>query len=225
LRDSNLPKFLTDDAILFRAILSDLFPGVVLEDHDYGSLQSAIEHCIKAKGLVLTELQVAKVIQFYETMVVRHGVMLVGPTGGGKTSCYEVLQDALTKLGEDGEGSVNSQYKNVQTYVMNPKSVSMGELYGEVSLATSEWTDGLMATTVRECVKQGNENEDHQWIMCDGRRPVDREHEHGVRRQQDALPCKQRADQAHPVYAHVFRGQRPGSGKPSHRQPLRTGLC
>jgi len=171
LRDSNLPKFLTDDAILFRAILSDLFPGVILEDHDYGSLQAAIEHCIKAKGLILTDLQVAKVIQFYETMVVRHGVMLVGPTGGGKTSCYEVLQDALTKLGEDGEGSVNSEYKKVQTYVMNPKSVSMGELYGEVSLATSEWTDGLMATTVRACVKQGNENEDHQWIMCDG--PVD----------------------------------------------------
>ena len=34
---------------------------------------------------------VKKTIQLYETMLVRHGVMLVGPTGGGKSTCYEVM--------------------------------------------------------------------------------------------------------------------------------------
>jgi dynein heavy chain len=34
LRDSNLPKFLTDDAILFKAIIQDLFPNVLLPEHD-----------------------------------------------------------------------------------------------------------------------------------------------------------------------------------------------
>jgi len=171
LRDSNLPKFLTDDAILFRAILSDLFPGVELGVHDYGTMQVAIEDCIKEKGLILDPKQVHKIIQFYETMEVRHGVMLVGPTGGGKTTTYEVLKMALEKLGEANDE--NPECKPVHTYVMNPKSSTMGELYGEVSLATGEWTDGLMATTVRHCVNEANANDvdDHQWIMCDG--PVD----------------------------------------------------
>lgn len=33
------------------------------------------------------------------------------------------------------------------------QSVSMGELYGEVNKLTLEWNDGLMAITVRHCVK------------------------------------------------------------------------
>ena len=39
-----------------------------------------------------------KVIQLYDTMNVRFGVMLVGPTGGGKSECYRTLQGAVTRL-------------------------------------------------------------------------------------------------------------------------------
>lgn len=34
---------------------------------------------------------IKKVIQLHETMIVRHGVMLVGPTGGGKTTVLKVI--------------------------------------------------------------------------------------------------------------------------------------
>ena len=46
-----------------------------------------------------------KIIYLYETFNVRFGVMLVGPTGGGKTSCYEVLADVMTTLREQNDPS------------------------------------------------------------------------------------------------------------------------
>ncbi|PIN96877.1 hypothetical protein AB205_0080180, partial [Aquarana catesbeiana] len=167
LRDSNLPKFLTDDADLFSGIISDLFPGVIIPEHDYGSLQSTIIDVMLARGLQPVARMVHKVIQFFETMIVRHGVMLVGPTGGGKTTVYQILADALTALFKAGE--THHFYQPVKTYVLNPKSITMGELYGEVNNLTLEWKDGLMALSVRTAVN--DTSKDHKWIVCDG--PVD----------------------------------------------------
>jgi len=39
---------------------------------------------------------IKKVIQLLETMMVRHGVMLVGLTGTGKTTCAKILAKALS---------------------------------------------------------------------------------------------------------------------------------
>ncbi|XP_036080207.1 dynein heavy chain 6, axonemal isoform X2 [Rousettus aegyptiacus] len=167
LRDSNLPKFLTDDALLFSGIISDLFPGVQIPEHDYGILQSTIIDVMNRQNLQPEMCMVKKVIQFYETMLVRHGVMLVGPTGGGKTTVYQILAETLgnlQKLGLD-----NPFYQPVKTYVLNPKSITMGELYGEVNNITLEWKDGLMALSVRAAVN--DTSEDHKWIISDG--PVD----------------------------------------------------
>ncbi|KAJ8402442.1 hypothetical protein AAFF_G00369310 [Aldrovandia affinis] len=167
LRDSNLPKFLTDDAVLFGGILSDLFPGVSIPEHDYGILQSTIEDALVNRRLQPLPSITHKVIQLYETMIVRHGVMLVGPTGGGKTTVYTILADALEELHRGGHQ--NPFYQPVKTYVLNPKSVTMGELYGEENPLTMEWRDGLMALSVRAGV---NDTTDwHKWIVSDG--PVD----------------------------------------------------
>lgn len=58
-------------------------------------------------------------IQLYETQLVRHGLMCVGPTGGGKTTIYEILKDALFDLHKDGHKYY--YYQPVHTYVLNPK--------------------------------------------------------------------------------------------------------
>jgi len=73
-----------------QAVLQDLFPGVEIPEHDYGRLQEEIENVVVTRHHQVVPQQVMKVIQLYETMLVRHGVMLVGPTGSGKTTVYQV---------------------------------------------------------------------------------------------------------------------------------------
>ena len=85
---------------------------------------------------------IEKVIQLYDTILVRHGLMLVGPTGGGKTSNYVVLYHALTALEHNG-------FYKVHTHKLNPKSIKMGQLYGDFSEMTHEWTDGILASIIK----------------------------------------------------------------------------
>ena len=38
--------------------------------------------------------------------------------------------------------------------VLNPKSISMGELYGEENIDTTEWSDGLASKIIRKYAKK-----------------------------------------------------------------------
>lgn len=94
--------------------------------------------------------------------------MLVGPTGSGKTKCYETLKGAMTALA--GEMSpAGSPFENVHTYILNPKSITMGQLYGEFDLMTHEWTDGILSILMGIGVEA--DNNEKRWYLFDG--PVD----------------------------------------------------
>ena len=92
--------------------------------------------------------------------------MLVGPTGGGKSCNLRVLEETLGSLKD--QGIKGFAYEKVKIYQLNPKSITMGQMYGEFDPNTMEWRDGIMSTMYRQATVDSPER---KWILFDG--PVD----------------------------------------------------
>lgn len=165
LRENNLPKLVGEDTQLFLAILGDLFPGAEPPEVFYGSLIVAIEEEFAAAKLQPHPELVKKIIQLYETKSTRHGVMVVGQSGSGKSTCWKILQQALTRLKKQGSATHNL----VKTYVLNPKAITVDEMYGGYDKNTREWADGILAVIMRAACN--DEKPDEKWVIFDG--PVD----------------------------------------------------
>jgi len=161
LRDMNLSKLVGDDVMLFGSLLTDLFPNQKEpEKACYEDVEAAIDEVIERRtDIIKHEAWVSKIIQLYETSLVRHGLMMIGPAGGGKTSATNVLLDAL---------SIVIKKKHVEVR-MNPKSIRSQEMFGENDLVSGEWTDGIFSA-IWSKYNDINRNQ-VTWIVCDG--PVD----------------------------------------------------
>jgi dynein heavy chain, axonemal len=177
MRDSNVPKFLSADLPLFYAIIGDLFPGIEAPYDTNNQLKDAVVEQVHERGYQSGEKFVHKVIQLFQVFNTRFGACLVGPAGGGKTSVYSVLKDALTDLsGECDRQKISASqrpdlFNATQTLVLNPKAITMGELYGEYNLLTQEWKDGCGSGLMRECVRLSYDSELRRWVVFDG--PID----------------------------------------------------
>ncbi|KAK3894851.1 hypothetical protein Pcinc_001424 [Petrolisthes cinctipes] len=164
IRDVNLPKFLAHDLPLFEGIIADLFPGVVLPQPDYTFLHRAVREVCSGAGLRANNYFMDKVQQVYETMRVRHGFMLIGNPIGGKTVALRTLAKALSIMNDRSEGE-----NRVQMCVINPKAVTVGQLYGQFDPTSHEWSDGVLAVNFRKFAVSSSP--DRKWIVLDG--PVD----------------------------------------------------
>uniref|UniRef100_H3DNF8 Dynein axonemal heavy chain 2 n=1 Tax=Tetraodon nigroviridis TaxID=99883 RepID=H3DNF8_TETNG len=165
MKDMNIAKLTSTDLPLFNGITQDLFPAVETPVIDYGMLEQVIKAELRGCGLQVTPFTMTKVIQLYETKNSRHSSMLVGKTGCGKSVTWKILQLALTAMHRQAEPG----FQTVQVFPINPKSMSLGELYGEYDLSTNEWTDGVLSSIMRAAC--ADESPDEKWIMFDG--PVD----------------------------------------------------
>uniref|UniRef100_F6YZ23 Dynein axonemal heavy chain 2 n=1 Tax=Monodelphis domestica TaxID=13616 RepID=F6YZ23_MONDO len=165
MRDMNIAKLTSVDVPLFNAIVQDLFPNIELPVIDYGKLRETIEHELQEMKLQNTPFTMTKVIQLYETKNSRHSSMVVGCTGSAKTVTWRILQASLTTLCKAGDPNFNI----VKEYPLNPKAVSLGELYGEYDLNTNEWSDGILSSVMRTACADEKPDENMNSVMDDNK--------------------------------------------------------
>jgi dynein heavy chain len=105
-----------------------------------------------------------KIIQLYEMITVRHGLMVVGLPYAGKSSAIKLLAAGMAELAEN---KVPGWFKTIMCTV-NPKSVTLAQLYGTFDEVSSDWADGI-PIGYRKLATM--DPKDRQWLIFDG--PVD----------------------------------------------------
>ena len=94
----NKPKLVGQDVKIFKNILEDVFPGAKFHEITETELHRVIDQIIVEMKLSSSPEFARKVYQIYETLAVRHGIMLVGESMTGKTMSLSILHEALNRL-------------------------------------------------------------------------------------------------------------------------------
>lgn len=151
--------FYNSDFSFCDSLLADVFPGVDYFPVDLEALKGQILKVCAERRLVAGERWIAKILQLYQIQKIQHGLMMVGPSGTGKTNAWRVLLAALERL-EGVEGVA---------YVIDPKAIHKEALYGTLDPTTREWNDGLFTHILRKIVDdvRGESGKRH-WIIFDG---------------------------------------------------------
>jgi dynein heavy chain len=161
LRDMNLSKFVQQDQSLFASRIKDIFPKQLnIPTKTYKTVEEALRTHIRAMNLENKPAWFIKIIQLYETAQVRHGFMLVGAAGCGKTTIMNTLTEAWSTIPNENVIKITR---------MNPKAILGQEMYGVMNTLSQEWVPGIYS----EIWKRSNDrkNKFNSWICCDG--PVD----------------------------------------------------
>lgn len=153
-----LPKLTKDDEHVFYSLVDKYFAGVSLDMTDDEALLLTLQELCDKQNLSFGGKWKQKVLQLNQ-LLSHHGVIMVGDSGTGKSSCRNVLLTALEQI----TGIPHEQY------VIDAKVLNKKQLYGTLDYDTREWHDGLLTRILRR-IKTNLRGERNKvsWIVFDG---------------------------------------------------------
>jgi len=164
-----LPKLVKDDLPLYAQLRSATFPDrsgsrdpCLGDGATAKKVRAALKTVCREVGLSCHACWRDKVLQLWQVVAMRRGVMLVGPTGSGKTTSWRCLLAALERVdGVKGE-----------CHVIDAKAIDKESLYGTLDPTTLEWTDGVFTAILRGVLANprgdaGASSRRH-WVVFDG---------------------------------------------------------
>lgn len=164
LRQQIKSKLVEEDEPIFDSLTREIFSLIRNED-DLASLlanpltekmQTALRTGMQSSSLTLDPYQVMKALELDEQLKSRLGVVILGESGVGKTTIWQMLSRAKREV----EGRV------IHPVIIGPKAMPKSQLLGHIDEETREWNDGVLPMKAREIAR--DEGSDAYWIVMDG---------------------------------------------------------
>ena len=156
LYEMNVSKFVSQDVETFAALMQDVFPRIEEGLRPSSEFRAALKETCDETGWTYHATWADKCLQLYESSIVRHGIMVVGPPRSGKSTAIDAVARTLTRLGS-----------KTSVWRMNPKSITAPQMFGKLDPSTGDWTDGIFSQLWKKAARTGHS----VWIVVDG--PVD----------------------------------------------------
>jgi hypothetical protein len=96
-----------------------------------------------------------RVVQLTQILQCRWGTMMIGPSNSGKSTAALVVREA----------------SEANSMKINPRSLTLNQLFGYYDRATASWVDGVLAKIWTKAAVLEAEHDKGSWIIFDG--PVD----------------------------------------------------
>lgn len=170
------PKLNMCDVADYEAIISLTFTNATcLIPRLPEDIESNLFQAITELKLVKDSVMVEKTRQLYCLMQHQAGVMLVGPTGSGKSTTWRILYEGIKRYEISRDATCypeNRKTRRSSVTIIDAKILSMRQLYGYLDPLTREWTDGIFTKTLRNISECAEDNLADtfplHWIIFDG---------------------------------------------------------
>ncbi|KAH3759571.1 cytoplasmic dynein 2 heavy chain 1 [Pelomyxa schiedti] len=152
-------KLIARDVETFHFLVRDVFlsggDNLEPEGGELGHFTANVRKHLKAANLMENPKQIAKIQQLWENLNSRMGVVIVGPSGTGKTTLWKILRLAWQETWNT----------TIKITTLNAKAMPPSAVVGLLHPDTREWHDGVLTAAARMVSKESNDV--RNIILCD----------------------------------------------------------